>query len=258
MSKIIAFCGCPNSGKTVTSLKVARELAKRKNPETGELYNVAYVSTNYTVPALPSIFPCRKMMRSLSNCLTDAEINQTNIFASAMTIDTASNIIYLGFKDGENSSSFPLPPYKKAESLFLHLRQIADFIIVDCDSYINDNMLLECALSSANRIVYLFGYSLKDISYVSSLKEKAKYRLDSYHTIRCVNHREDISKLNIPIASIINKYGGVDYTLPFNKEIRQQELEGNLAYDTKHKKYAKVISGMADKIENEEEKTVDG
>ena len=256
MSKIISFCGSPNSGKTTTALKVARELAKRKNPETGDLYNIVYVSTDYTVPALPTIFPCRKVIRSMSYCLSQAEISRSGIFASAMTIDKASNIIYLGFKDGENAGSFPMPPIEKAEAFFLILRQFADFIIVDCDSFIDNNTLAEVALRVSERVVCMFGYSSKDISYFTSLLGKERYRIDDYYTIRCMNLKEDVRR-TLPLSSIIKMYGGVDYTIPYNKELRVQELEGNLAYDSNNKKYNSVLLKIVDKIEEEEEKRID-
>ena len=256
MSKIISFCGSPNSGKTTTALKVARELAKRQNPETKTPYNVVYLSTDYTVPALPAVFPCRKIIRSLSYCLTEVEISRGSIFASAMTIDNVSNIMYLGFKDGENSSSFPMPPITKAEALFMNLRKIADYIIVDCDSFVGNNRLMEAALRTSDRVVCIFGYSLKDISYYSSSLDKEMFRLDDYHTIRCMNLKEDLGR-SLPLASIIKRYGGVDYTIPFNKDLKMQELEGNLAYDCKNKKYNSIINKIVDKIEEEEEKRID-
>jgi len=54
MSKIIAVCGAPSSGKTTSALKIAQEIYLRGN------CSILFISPDTNTPALSYLFPRRK------------------------------------------------------------------------------------------------------------------------------------------------------------------------------------------------------
>ena len=105
MSKIIAVCGSPNSGKTAAAMKLAQEIYYQKKT------TVLYLSPDTSVPGMAYLFPNGKdqELYSLGVALDKTDICKEDILRQTVSVKTMQNIGFLGFKLGENRYSYPQP-----------------------------------------------------------------------------------------------------------------------------------------------------
>lgn len=183
MSKIITVWGSPNSGKTAISVKLAEHICRRLGVV------VTVVCTDMSAPALPVLFPNRKAddMFSLGAALSKPEVTQHEILKNTVTVKGKANLGFLGFTDSENRFSYPAFDSQKAEALFTALKGIADVVIADCASDIQ-NALTVSAMTLADTIIRVANPDLKSISFFSSqlpLLGDPKYKRDEH--IVCLN-----------------------------------------------------------------------
>ena len=99
MSKLIAVCGSPGSGKTGLALKLAQELytITRKR--------VLLLSVDLAVPVMGYVFPHSKAgdLHSVGKALDKTEIYREDVMKQIVTAKSMPDVGYLGFKAGENA-----------------------------------------------------------------------------------------------------------------------------------------------------------
>src|SRR5690554_1044441 len=95
-NQIIAVWGSPSSGKTVTGIKIARELSLKKK-------NVIVVFCDTLAPDLMTVLPHGSIEdKSLGSILSAPEITQKSILKKCITINKNEYISLLGYMRGEN------------------------------------------------------------------------------------------------------------------------------------------------------------
>ena len=84
MSKMIAVCGAPNSGKTVTSLKLAQEIYNLQNT------SVLFLSPDLNVPSMAYLFPNGKdgELYSIGVTLDKTDIYKEDVIKQTVNIKT--------------------------------------------------------------------------------------------------------------------------------------------------------------------------
>ena len=191
---MLAVWGSPGSGKTVTAVKIAKMLSAKKK-------NVILLLCDMTAPMLPCICSPDELEceRSLGNILAAARIGENLIKHNLVTLKRSNYLTVLGLLKGENEYSIPPFTEKQAIELLDGLRQIAPYVIVDCGSYIANDILSAVALMEADSVLRLANCDLKSISYFSSqlpLLKDAKEDVGVAASIRIVNRhnlsREDL------------------------------------------------------------------
>lgn len=103
MSKMIAVCGAPGSGKTTAALKIAEEIYYAKKG------SVIFLSPDLNVPCLAYIFPnCKEAeLYSVGVALDRTDIYREDVLRQMNHVKTMENFGFLGYKAGENSFSYP-------------------------------------------------------------------------------------------------------------------------------------------------------
>lgn len=101
MSKMIAVCGAPGSGKTTAALKIAEEIYYAKKG------SVIFLSPDLNVPCLAYIFPnCKEAeLYSVGVALDRTDIYREDVLRQMNHVKTMENFGFLGYKAGENSFS---------------------------------------------------------------------------------------------------------------------------------------------------------
>ena len=134
MSKMVAVCGSPGSGKTMAALKLAQELYYNKKG------TALFLSPDMSVPSLAFLFPhCKGSdLFSLGKALDKTDITSDDLMQQLVTVKTMLNFGFLGYKAGENQFTYPRPTEDKAIALFRAIKQIADYVVVDCTSDYDD------------------------------------------------------------------------------------------------------------------------
>ena len=219
MSRIIAIWGCPDSGKTTVSVR----LAKAIHDETGE--KIICVFADAATPTLPVLFPNRKKndIHSIGTVLSQTEITEEAMLKSLVTTDKAKNIGFLGFTDGENRFSYPEFSAEKAAALLDAAASLADTVIVDCGNKLTGTLAF-AAIRKANAIFRICKPDLKAISFFASqtpLYGDRKYRLGEHQTVLNVQEQD----LYMPIEEAEQHFKS-DFTLSYAPEIKRQALSG--------------------------------
>ncbi|WP_331655523.1 DEAD/DEAH box helicase family protein, partial [Aminipila sp.] len=160
---ILAVWGSPGSGKTVTAVKIAKHLAQQKQ-------NVVLLLCDMTAPMLPCICPPSELEceHSLGSILAAAHVTEALIKHNLVTLKKNKYLTILGMKKGENEYTYPPYEQVQAQELMDRLREIAPFVVVDCGSYIANDILSAVTLMEADNVLRLAGADLKSVSYLSS------------------------------------------------------------------------------------------
>ena len=79
-----------------------------------------------------------------------------------------SYLTMLGLRKGENEYTYAACTKQQAEELIRGLREIAPYVVIDCSSYIANDILSAVALMEADSVLRLANCDLKSIGYLSS------------------------------------------------------------------------------------------
>lgn len=220
---VLAVWGSPGSGKTTVATKIAKHLADKNK-------NVVLILCDMTAPMLPCICPpsdleCEK---SLGSILAAPHVNESLVKYHMITHKKMDYLTILGMLRGENEYTYT-PFYEtQAKELIDALRKIAPFIIIDCGSYIANDVLSAVALMDSDAILRLANCDLKSISYLSSqLSTLQSAGLDFEKQYKCASN----IKANHGIEHMSGAMGSLTFKIPHSPELEQQYLEGNLFSD---------------------------
>ncbi|WP_458862895.1 nucleotide-binding protein [Acidaminobacterium chupaoyuni] len=220
---VLAVWGSPGSGKTVTAVKLAKALAYKKR-------NVALVLCDMTAPMLPCICPGSELEceRSLGTILAAARIGESLIKHNCVTHKRLGYLTILGMQKGENEYTYPPYTEKQATELLDGLREIVPYVVIDCGSYIANDILSAVALMEADSVLRLANCDLKSVSYLSSqlpLLGDAKWDADKQYKVAANIKPQQAAE---HIGKVL---GSVAFKLPYSAELEEQYLAGNLLAD---------------------------
>ena len=222
MSKMIAVCGAPGSGKTTAALKIAEEIYYAKKG------SVIFLSPDLNVPCLAYIFPnCKEAeLYSVGVALDRTDIYREDVLRQMNHVKTMENFGFLGYKAGENSFSYP--------------KATEDKIVVECAGNA-DELISSMAKSHADRLIQLITPDLRCMAYYSS--NAGMFEMSASNRIKVMNIAD--KDLFLPITEVANHFKGVDFTLPFSKALKQQTITGTLSERLPDAKYRSVAAGIA-------------
>ena len=241
--KIIAVWGSPNSGKTTFATKLATAIYSSFESTVITLF------TDLETPVLPVLFPFDKTedLGSVGIPLSKTEVEQGEIINNLVTVKDMQNFGFIGYKTGENKYSYPKFGRAKAEDLLIELCRLADYVIVDCTSDLDGNILAQTAIEKADQIIRLSSPDLKSMSfYLSqlSLYSDSKYRLDEHiHGINTPN-----VDVFMPIEEAKSHFHDVSFTVPYSRQVKQQMLDGRLYYKVADKKFNEKFKAIVEKV----------
>ena len=240
---VLAVWGSPGSGKTVTAVKIAKQIADKKQ-------NVVLVLCDMTAPMLPCVCPSSELQgeHSLGGILAATHVTEPLIKHNMVTLKRNGYLTILAMKKGENEYTYPPYSDMQAKELFCELRKIAPFVVVDCGSYIANDILSAVALMEADSVLRLANADLKSVSYLSSqlpLLRDSKWDADKQYKIAS-NVKPHHAKEQVSGA-----LGSVAFTLCYSQELEEQYLAGNLLADLSLKdsrQFRKEIEKIAKEV----------
>lgn len=139
-----------------------------------------------------------------------------------------SYLTLLGMKKGENEYTYPPYTEQQAAELLDGLRALVPYVVVDCGSYIANDILSAVALMESDSVLRLANCDLKSVSYFSSqlpLLKDTRWDADKqYKVVSNVKPQQ--------AAEHIGKVlGSVAFKLPYSQELEEQYLAGTLLSD---------------------------
>ena len=220
---MLAVWGSPGSGKTVAAVKLAKALADKKK-------NVALLLCDMTAPMLPCICPPSELEceRSLGGILAVPHMSDALIKNNCVTHKRMPYLTILGMKKGENEYTYPPYTEQQAIELLDGLRKLALYVVVDCGSYIANDILSAVALMESDAVLRLVNCDLKSISYLSSqlpLLKDHKWDADKQYKVA------SNVKSNEASEHMEQVLGNVVFQIPHSPELAAQVLSGNLFAD---------------------------
>lgn len=220
---MLAVWGSPGSGKTVTAVKLAKALADKKR-------NVVLLLCDMTAPMLPCICPPSELEceRSLGSILAAVQVSDNLIKHNLVTLKRNDHLTILGLLKGENEYTYPPYGTKQATELLERLREIAPYVVVDCGSYIANDILSAVSLMEADSVLRLANCDLKSVSYFSSqlpLLKDNKWDADKQYKVAANVKPQQAAE---HIGKIL---GSVAFKLPYSLELEEQYLSGTLLTD---------------------------
>lgn len=240
--QILTVWGSPSSGKTVTAVKIARELSMSKK-------NIAVVFCDAICPTLPTVLKTKTPIEGSAGAVLAAPaITQEHILKNSVCPSKNPYITFLGYKAGENVFTYAEYTRERAVDLLVLLRHIADYVVVDCSSSLTDSILSTTALEMADTVLRLGSCDPKSVSYfMSCLPLIADHRFRQEKHIRVLSDIKPRQDSN----GYENAFGGVLYKLPHVEAIEEQVyslslLEGLSGKDAKA--YEPVIRRIAEEV----------
>ena len=248
--KLIALWGNPDSGKTTLAIKLALELEKRNQ-------KVIILHADNLVPVLGTILPeSTQSQGSLGDLLALAQISQEAILAKSFVTKDHKNLCHLSYLVGESQCTYAKYTRERVLDLFILLRHLADVILIDCSSRIQEDLLTKTALESCDLVFRIISPDLKALAYFDS-------NMPIIHDNKNMSHHVKVlSKVEADKANdlVSNRFGGHAYEFPSCYEIRQQTMEGRLFGKMTSKEgliYEGVVKSMISEILVNESASVD-
>jgi len=218
-NKTIAVWGSPSSGKTVTAMKLARELEARKK-------NVVIIFADLFCPVLSTVMPGVDVKsRTLGSLLSKPHIKQIDIMQTAIPYPKHEHIAIIGYKNGDNIFTYSEFLAERVAQFLSELRQVTDYVIIDCSSVLTEDGFTTIALQQSDKVLRLVNADLKSLSYFTShlpLISRAKFKADSH--VKVLSNM----KPGQEDAAFRSVYGDVAYTLHHVKEIEPQFYSAGL------------------------------
>lgn len=239
-NQVIAVWGSPGSGKTTLSVKMAKELSSKKK-------NVILIHDDIFCPTIPIVLPSlakENSDKSLGKILAAPNIDQGIILDNSITIKGNNHMALIGHQKGENSLTYPEYVRERTVDLFLLLRHMADYIIIDCSSVITESLLTITALEFADKVIRLTTADFKGLSYFKSilpLLMDNKFKIDKH--LKIVSNIKDFQAEDT--INDITRGSGV--YIPHTIELERQYMEGSLLdnlYDKTSVDYKKTIKDI--------------
>ena len=242
-NRVLAVWGSPSCGKTTIAAKIAGYIADKG-------FDVALLLCDTDAPPLPLLASPSDIEteKSLGSILAAARITKNLIMQNAITFKKNKHIVAFGLMKGENSFSYPKYTQVQAKDLIYTLRDIADFVVIDCSCHLSDDILSTVSLIEADCVLRLINCDLKSISYLSSQlplladsRFKSDKQLKAANNVKSIHSRENIEQI----------IGGVTFTVPHSDLVERQYLEGELLKDTPVKRESKEFRVMIEQIAEE-------
>ncbi|MGB4659894.1 MAG: ParA family protein [Mobilitalea sp.] len=247
---VLAVWGSPGSGKTTVAVKLAKYLADQKR-------NVILVLCDMTAPMLPCICPpsaleCKKDSNrpfgSLGSILAATHVTDQIVKENMITHKKMAHIAMIGMQKGENEYTYASYSRVQAEELIVLLRTIAPYVIIDCSSYIANDILSAVSVMECDALLRLSNCDLKSISYLSSqLKLVYSDKLNSSKQYKVLSN----VKANQGVEHMAGALGDINFRLSYSEEVEEQYLAGNLLAEMSlrnSREFGKEIRSIAGEV----------
>lgn len=175
------------------------------------------------------------------------DLTRNLVVSNTIFVKDRSNLGFLGYTAKENRYSYAEYTIEKAEAFLDCVMSISEYVVVDCSSAPEDNILTETVLEKADIVIRLLSPDLKGIS--NYLSQTPIFIRMGYMKENCVQLISVTSpEFQYGAADTISYFGKVEQIIPYSQALKEQYVSGNLTEVTKDKKYAAVLEAVRQKV----------
>ncbi len=231
--KLIAVWGSKDCGKTTLAVKLASKLAAMKR-------ETILIHTDLLAPDINVLMPEKKDINTMGNLWAMPDCSIDTIF-KACNVTDSKHLAVLSFRSGDNIFTFPEYTKENIMEIFMKLKNLAEYIIVDCVEAFAWNSITTVSLELADKVIRLGEPTMKSFSFYDSnlaLLHDSRYRTDQHFKVLAK------VKSNQAKEIAISHFGGINVELPFVGELEKQMLEGELFQLTDNKEMKSYNAGI--------------
>ena len=179
------------------------------------------------------------------------EFNTNDVLAHFVLAKGIKNIVFMGYTFSENKYSYAEYSNESANTFIDMCRYLADYVIIDCQSGLDDKISYYGILKS-DLVYRIASPDLKSISFLASnisIYNDPKYGFDKHIVVLNENQRD----IFLPVEDAESCIGNVKYTIPFSLEVKKQFFNGELLDMPKDKKFVSIMNKIVDEALKDEQ-----
>lgn len=137
--------------------------------------------------------------KSMGAILSATHVTPPLVEHNMMTLKNNPHLSIIGMLKGENEYTYASYTRVQAEEMLDCLREIAPFVIVDCSSYIANDVLSAVSLMDCDSVIRLVNCDLKSISYLSSqlpLLQNSGFQIEKQYKVAGNVKPNQVTKAN--------------------------------------------------------------
>jgi len=214
--ELIGVWGSQGSGKSTVSLELAKNIVKETNE------NCLLIFCEDLGSPLSFLFPgLSKSGGSLGDIITSAGFSQDELKKTLVSHPKNQHLAFLGYREEESKLTYPTVGESQVIDLFITLKQIFKYIVVDCKSDFTTDLITKYVLQEG-KCLMLGGGDLKSVAFFNAtLRLMNDYPGFRDRKIKAVNNPWDFETWRL----IADKYAGTEYFFPYCSEIQKMYLE---------------------------------
>ena len=217
--KIIAVYGNSGSYKTTTALALAHFISSANGSA-----NIVLVSVDSTKPLLPIIAPNdRKFTGSLGKALSVVDFNRDTILKNMYM---AGQIGVLAYNVRENANTYAIASQERIDDLYMQLRHLADYTIIDCTSDVASNRLTAKGIINADTTIELLTCDLNGLVFDGSQEPILQSEQYGYRDfIRMMSTSDSFRQDE---SAMQNALGRITGKIPYSRKVAEYFNQGVL------------------------------
>lgn len=137
--------------------------------------------------------------KSMGAILSATHVTPPLVEHNMMTLKNNPHLSIIGMLKGENEYTYASYTRVQAEEMLDCLQEIAPFVIVDCSSYIGNDVLSAVSLMDCDSVIRLVNCDLKSISYLSSqlpLLQNSGFQIEKQYKVAGNVKPNQVTKAN--------------------------------------------------------------
>lgn len=218
--KMIAVYGNSGSYKTATSISLARAISTKDKSA-----NIIIVGVDATKPLLPIIAPYEsKFTGSIGKTLSVVDFGEDAIFKNIYM--ATDRVGVLSYNVRENANTYALVSQERIDDLYVQLRRLANYIIVDCTSDVARDVLTAKAIINADQKIELLTCDLNGLVFDGS--QEPILQSEQYSLHNCIRFLALNNRFKQDEAAMTNALGRISGKIPFSTKVAEYINQGTL------------------------------
>lgn len=243
--KMIAVYGNQGSYKTTTTISLARTIAEKDKSA-----NIIIVGLDATKPLMPIIAPFEsKFTGSIGKVLSVVDFNESVIYKNIYM--ATDRIGVLSYNVRENANTYALVSQDRIDDLYVQLRRLANYILIDCTSDVSKDVMTAKAIINAEQKIELLTCDLNGLVFDGS--QEPILQSEQYGLRNAIRLLSLDSRFKQDEAAMTNALGRISGKIPYSAKAAEYLNQGTLlAKGTDDSNYNRPIKSIAELITKEE------